>query len=114
MNMMKLMKQAQEMQAKAAKLQAELAARNYEAEAAGGQIKAVATGSGGSTQFGIRAPWMAERRFLPQQGSAAGLAHYLDTAKDMASEAGVATDLIDCLIDVFARAADFCHPRDRR
>src|ERR1700761_3097566 len=46
MNMMKLMKQAQEMQAKAAKLQTELAARQYEAEAAGGQIKAVATGEG--------------------------------------------------------------------
>jgi DNA-binding YbaB/EbfC family protein len=46
MNMMKLMKQAQEMQAKATKLQAELAARTYEAEAAGGQIKAVATGEG--------------------------------------------------------------------
>ena len=42
-------------------------------------IKAVAAGSGGSTQFAIRAPWMAERRFTPQQGSAAGLAHYLDT-----------------------------------
>src|SRR5262249_27120830 len=67
-------------------------------------IKAVATGSGGSTQFGIRAPWMAERRFMPQQGSAPGLAHYLDTAKDMAAEAGVATDLLDCVIDVFARA----------
>ena len=46
MNMMKLMKQAQEMQAKAAKLQTELAARQYEAEAAGGQVKAVATGEG--------------------------------------------------------------------
>ena len=46
MNMMKMMKQAQELQAKAAKLQADLAARNYEAEAAGGQIKAVATGEG--------------------------------------------------------------------
>jgi DNA-binding YbaB/EbfC family protein len=46
MNVMKMMKQAQELQAKAAKLQAELAARNYEAEAAGGQIKAVATGEG--------------------------------------------------------------------
>ena len=28
-------------------------------------IKAIATGSGGSTQFAIRAPWMAQRRFLP-------------------------------------------------
>jgi len=46
MNMMKLMKQAQEMQAKAAKLQTELAARKYDAEAAGGQIKATATGEG--------------------------------------------------------------------
>ena len=34
-------------------------------------IKAVATGSGGSTQFGIRAPWMAERRF-----AAAGLGRW--------------------------------------
>ncbi len=46
MNMMKMMKQAQELQAKAAKLQAELAARQYEAESAGGQVKAVATGEG--------------------------------------------------------------------
>ena len=30
-------------------------------------IKAIATGSGGSTQFGIRAPWMAQRRFLPRK-----------------------------------------------
>ena len=35
-------------------------------------IKAVAAGSGGSTQFGIRAPWMAQRRFLPAQGNVPG------------------------------------------
>ena len=75
-------------------------------------IKAVATGSGGSTQFGIRAPWMGERRFMPQQGSAAGLAHYLDTAKEMAGDAGIATDLLDCLIDVFARAVPQIGERD--
>ena len=75
-------------------------------------IKAVATGSGGSTQFVIRAPWMAERRFTPQQGSARGLAHYLDTAKAMADDAGVATDLLDCLIDVFARAVPDIGERD--
>jgi DNA-binding YbaB/EbfC family protein len=46
MNMMKMMKQAQELQAKAGKLQAELAARQYTAEAADGKIKAVATGEG--------------------------------------------------------------------
>jgi 3-hydroxyisobutyrate dehydrogenase-like beta-hydroxyacid dehydrogenase len=75
-------------------------------------IRAVATGSGASTQFGIRAPWMAERRFMPQQGSAPGLAHYLDTAKDMARRAGIATDLLDCLISVFARAIPGIGERD--
>ncbi len=39
-------------------------------------IKAVACGSGGSTQFGIRAPWMAQRKFQPMQGSPALLFHY--------------------------------------
>jgi 3-hydroxyisobutyrate dehydrogenase len=75
-------------------------------------IKAVSTGSGGSTQFGIRAPWMAERRFTPQQGSAAGLAHYLDIARDLAAEAGVATDLLDCLIALFAQAVPAIGERD--
>ncbi len=46
MNVMKMMKQAQELQAKAAKLQADLAARQYSAEAAGGQVKTVANGEG--------------------------------------------------------------------
>ncbi len=75
-------------------------------------IKAVATGSGGSSAFSIRAPWMAERKFLPQMGSAAGLAHYLDTARDMAVEAGIATDLLDCLIDLYARAVPNIGDRD--
>jgi 3-hydroxyisobutyrate dehydrogenase len=75
-------------------------------------IKAVLSGSGGSTQFGIRAPWMADRRFQPQQGSGVGLAHYLDTARDMATDAGVATDLIDFLIDLFARAVPGLGDRD--
>ncbi len=46
MNIMKMMKQAQDLQAKAGKLQADLAQRHYSAEAAGGQIKAVASGEG--------------------------------------------------------------------
>jgi 3-hydroxyisobutyrate dehydrogenase len=75
-------------------------------------IKAVASGSGGSTAFSIRAPWMAERKFMPQQGSAAGLAHYLDTAKDMAVDAGINTDLLDCLIGVFDRAVPTIGERD--
>jgi 3-hydroxyisobutyrate dehydrogenase-like beta-hydroxyacid dehydrogenase len=75
-------------------------------------IKAVATGSGGSSAFAIRAPWMAERRFMPQMGAAGGLAHYLDTAKDMAVEAGVGTDLLDSLIDLYARAVPGIGDRD--
>ena len=49
-------------------------------------IKAIATGSGGSTQFGIRAPWMAERRFQPVQGPVAALQHYFDMIGDMADQ----------------------------
>jgi 3-hydroxyisobutyrate dehydrogenase-like beta-hydroxyacid dehydrogenase len=75
-------------------------------------IKAVASGSGGSTQFAIRAPWMAERRFTPQQGSAPGLAHYLHTAKEMADGLNVATPLLDSLIDIFAQAVPMIGNRD--
>ena len=75
-------------------------------------IKAVASGSGGSTQFAIRAPWMAEHRFTPQQGSAPGLAHYLHTVKEMADDLNVATPLLDPLIDIFAQAIPAIGDRD--
>jgi 3-hydroxyisobutyrate dehydrogenase len=75
-------------------------------------IKAVASGSGGSTQFGIRAPWMAERRFMPQQGSAPGLAHYLDGVKELADSVGAATPLLDSLIDIFRQALPVIGERD--
>ena len=75
-------------------------------------IKAIASGSGGSTQFGIRAPWMAERRFMPQQGSASNLAHYLDGAKELADSVGAKTPLLDCLIDVYAQALPSIGERD--
>ena len=75
-------------------------------------IKAIATGSGGSTQFGIRAPWMAKHRFTPQHGSAAGLAHYLDLAKEFADDVGVATPLLDCLIEIYRRALPGIGERD--
>jgi 3-hydroxyisobutyrate dehydrogenase-like beta-hydroxyacid dehydrogenase len=75
-------------------------------------IKAIASGSGGSTQFGIRASWMAERRFMPQQGSASGLAHYLDGAKELADSVGAKTPLLDCLIDVFRQALPGIGERD--
>jgi len=75
-------------------------------------IKAIAMGSGGSTQFAIRAPWMWQRRFLPQQGSAAGLAHYLDLAQDLGKQLDVATPLLDNLINVFERAIPAIGERD--
>ncbi len=75
-------------------------------------IKAIANGSGGSTQFGIRAPWMAQRKFMPQHGSAPGLAHYLERGKELGKEVGVETPLIDCLLDIFRRALPQIGERD--
>jgi len=75
-------------------------------------IKAIASGSGGSNQFAIRAPWMAARKFMPQQGSAPGLAHYLDMAKELADDVGVATPLLDALIGVFQQALPMIGERD--
>src|ERR1700741_3627295 len=83
MNVMKMMKQAQELQAKAAKLQAELAARQYTAEAAGGQIKAVATGEGQLVSLKI-APE------LVKEGEAEMLEDLITTAVREAIEKGKA------------------------
>jgi 3-hydroxyisobutyrate dehydrogenase len=69
-------------------------------------IKAVATGSGGSTQFGIRAPWMAQKRFLPVQGSIPLLTHYFDLIGEWADEAGVATPILDRVASLYYQAID--------
>jgi 3-hydroxyisobutyrate dehydrogenase-like beta-hydroxyacid dehydrogenase len=69
-------------------------------------IKAIAAGSGGSTQFGIRAPWMAERRFLPAQGTASSLWHYIETVDAIAASAGVATPMRDRAAELFERCID--------
>jgi 3-hydroxyisobutyrate dehydrogenase len=66
-------------------------------------IKAIATGSGGSTQFGIRAPWMAERRFLPAQGTVPGLQHYFEMIEEFAGSVGVATPMLDCAAALYER-----------
>jgi 3-hydroxyisobutyrate dehydrogenase len=66
-------------------------------------IKAVAGGSGGSTQFGIRAPWMAQRRFLPAQGDAKGLSHYFELIGDLADRVGVATPMLDRAVELYER-----------
>ena len=69
-------------------------------------IKAVASGSGGSTQFGIRAPWMAQRRFMPAQGTTTGLSHYFDLIGDFADRAGVATPLLDRAVELYQDCID--------
>ncbi len=66
-------------------------------------IKAIASGSGGSTQFGIRAPWMAERRFLPVQGTVPALQHYFDMIGEFADGVGVATPMLDCAAALYER-----------
>jgi 3-hydroxyisobutyrate dehydrogenase-like beta-hydroxyacid dehydrogenase len=64
-------------------------------------IKAIASGSGGSTQFGIRAPWMAQRRFLPAQGTVPALRHYFDMIGDFADSVGVATPMLERAVEVY-------------
>jgi 3-hydroxyisobutyrate dehydrogenase-like beta-hydroxyacid dehydrogenase len=69
-------------------------------------IKAIATGSGGSTQFGIRAPWMAQRRFSPAQGTVPGLQHYFEMIEEFADSVGVATPLLDRAAELYQRFMD--------
>jgi 3-hydroxyisobutyrate dehydrogenase len=69
-------------------------------------IKAIATGSGGSTQFGIRAPWMAQRRFLPAQGTVPGLQHYFGMIGDFADGVGVATPMLDRAVGLYQKFMD--------
>jgi 3-hydroxyisobutyrate dehydrogenase-like beta-hydroxyacid dehydrogenase len=72
-------------------------------------IKAIATGSGGSTQFGIRAPWMAQRRFLPPQGTVPQLAHYFDMIGDFADDVGVATPMLDRAVELYDKFIEMGH-----
>ncbi len=69
-------------------------------------IKAIASGSGGSTQFGIRAPWMAQRKFTPAQGTASTLAHYFDLIGDWADRTGTATPLLDRAAELYQRCIE--------
>jgi 3-hydroxyisobutyrate dehydrogenase len=69
-------------------------------------IKAIAAGSGGSTQFGIRAPWMAQRKFHPVQGQAGLLFHYFDMIDQWADETGTATPLLNRAKEVYQKCVD--------
>src|SRR3954464_7532911 len=69
-------------------------------------IKAVASGSGGSTQFGIRAPWMAQRKFQPVQGAASLLFHYFHMIGDFADREDVATPMLDRAMELYEKFMD--------
>jgi 3-hydroxyisobutyrate dehydrogenase-like beta-hydroxyacid dehydrogenase len=69
-------------------------------------IKAVATGSGGSTQFGIRAPWMAEKRYFPAHGMPSDFFHYFHMIHDFAADVGTVTPMMDRAMEIMQHAVD--------
>ena len=75
-------------------------------------LEALATGSGSSTQLGIRGPWMVARKFLPLQGPAPALKYYLEQARATAEGSGLKTDIIDCLSGIYDRAIPVIGERD--
>ena len=75
-------------------------------------LKALVTGSGSSTQLGIRGPWMIARKFLPLQGPAPALKYYLEQARETAKGSGLKTDIIDCLHGIYDRAIPLIGERD--
>lgn len=69
-------------------------------------IKAIASGSGGSTQFAIRAPWAAAKRYLPAMGAPSDFFHYLDMIRDFAASVDSPTPMLDRAREVQQRALD--------
>ena len=69
-------------------------------------VKAIAAGSGGSTQFAIRGPWMAQARYLPVQGSARGLSSYFPKIDAFVEEVGGASPLFERAVEIFRRGID--------
>ena len=67
-------------------------------------INAVGSGAGSSRQFVIRAPWMAEGKFLPAPGPVSTLSHYFGPIRLMAEELNVATPLLDRAIGIYEKA----------
>jgi putative dehydrogenase len=69
-------------------------------------IKAIANGSGGSTQFAIRAPMMAHRKFKPPMATSRLLAHYFEMIDDFAGGAGSATPMFDRAVELTNRCIE--------
>ncbi len=49
---------------------------------------------------------------MAQEGSAAGLMHYIERGKELGQQVGVETPLIDCLLEVFQSAVPNIGERD--
>lgn len=86
MNVMKMMQQAQQMQAKMAKIQAELPNRRYEAVSAGGQIKAIASGDGQLVELKIAPELLKEDAEMLQDLIVTAVREALDKGKAEAAE----------------------------
>ncbi|HWM47901.1 MAG TPA: NAD(P)-dependent oxidoreductase [Xanthobacteraceae bacterium] len=67
-------------------------------------VQAISAGSGSSTQFVIRAPWMAQKRFMPPQGTARGLSGYFPMIDDFVAEVDGASPLFARAVEIFRRA----------
>jgi len=72
-------------------------------------IKAIATGSGGSTQFAIRAPWMAAKRYVPVQGAPTDFFHYFHMIHDFAASVGAVTPMMDKAMELYQHSIDTGH-----
>jgi 3-hydroxyisobutyrate dehydrogenase-like beta-hydroxyacid dehydrogenase len=69
-------------------------------------IKAIASGSGGSTQFAIRAPMIAAKRYTPPLGAPSDFFHYFSMIHDFAASVDTATPLLDRAMEIHQRAID--------
>lgn len=69
-------------------------------------IKAISSGSGGSSAFAARAQAMADRRFMPPMGTSEALEHYLGEARELAGELGRATPMLDRAAELYAKARE--------
>ncbi len=70
-------------------------------------IRAISAGSGGSSAFAVRAQAMADRKFMPPMGTSEALEHYLVEAKELATDIGRATPMLDRAAEVYAKAREF-------
>jgi 3-hydroxyisobutyrate dehydrogenase len=64
----------------------------------------ISQGAGNSTMFALRAPLMAERRFLPASGPFLTLEKYLDFGQELVQQTGAASPLFSVAAAYFHRA----------